>query len=171
LAHGLRVGSLGELAVGKQRQTLLRQCTLLGEITGRGGRFELLQLVDGGAAQRGCPGGGSVIILGAADVLARERQPHRAVGAIEHINPILVLTCSDARKRRLASLSWLSSSQRASDLVRQPLSQRTCGVCLKSFLSDYDIANLDHGREIGVFRNVGHDFLGVWTKASLKRLD
>jgi hypothetical protein len=75
LTHGLRVESLG-----KQRQTLLQQCTLLGEITGRGGRFELLQLVDGGAAQRGyCPGSGSVVTLGAADILVRKRQPHRAV--------------------------------------------------------------------------------------------
>ena len=47
------VGALGELAVGKQPQTLLEaqgaglgQCALLGELTGHGRQFELLQLLD-----------------------------------------------------------------------------------------------------------------------------
>ncbi len=49
------VGSLGELAIGEQSQALLEakragfgQRTLLGELAGHGGQFELLQLVDGG---------------------------------------------------------------------------------------------------------------------------
>jgi len=50
-----------------------------------------------------------------------------------------------------------------------PLNVKIRSIRIVSFREDY-FADLNHGRQIGVVWNVAHDFLRMWTEATLKCL-